>query len=90
MGRYVFDARKLFWTKGGNSFCWQIFYQAGFFLVSVGVTEVIKGDPCLCVLLYDAELSAFIANCFAFLPTKRLRVHMNSFKRARASEIEFE
>ena len=31
------------------------------FLVGVSVIEVIKGDLCVCVLLYDAELSAFIA-----------------------------
>ena len=79
-----------FGQREGIHFVGRSSIRRGFLLVSVGVTEVIKGDPCLCVLLYDAELSAFIANCFAFLPTKRLRVHMNSFKRARASQIEFE
>ena len=36
-------------------------WHAEHFLVGVSVIEAIKGDLCVCVLLYDAELSAFIA-----------------------------
>ena len=79
-----------FGQREGIHFVGRSSIRRGFLLVGVGVTEVIKGDSRLCVLLYDAELSAFIANCFAFLRTKRLTVHMNSFKRVRAFQIEFE
>ena len=39
-GQIWFDARKLFWTKGGNSFCRQIFFQAVLTLFSTVLADM--------------------------------------------------
>ena len=45
-GQVCVDARKLFWTKRGNSFCRQIFIQAVFTLFSTVLADMRALNSC--------------------------------------------